>query len=97
MHVQSVEHGGRRRDARLLVIDRSDAAVEERGRRWLAEIVAHRPEHHDRLPRPVEIVDARPRFVDDEQRVHPDVTFGVPLGFLLASDQRVNFGEQAVG
>ena len=54
------------------------------------------PSITDRLPRPVEIVDALARFVDDEQGVHPDVTFGVPLGFLLASDERLELGKQSL-
>ena len=43
--VQPVEQRRRRRDAGLFVIDRPDAAVEERGRRRLAEIVADGAEH----------------------------------------------------
>ena len=47
--VQPIEHGRRRRDARLLVIERSDAAVDERRRRRLAEVVADGAEHHGEL------------------------------------------------
>ena len=44
----------------------------------------------------LEIVDARPRLIDHHQRVHPDIAFGVPLGFLRAVDQRLHFREQAI-
>ena len=76
-------------DAGFLVADRSDAAVEKRRRGRLAEVVAHRAEHDDHL------LGVRPRasmrcarLVDDHERVDPDVPFGVPLGLLLAADQR---------
>ena len=57
--VQPIEQRRRRRDARLLVIERADAAVDERRRRRLAEVVADRAEHHRDLPRVIEIVDPR--------------------------------------
>ena len=87
--VEPIEQPRRRRDARLLVIDRSDPAVDERGRRRLAEIVADRAEHHRDLLRAIEVVDARARLVDDHQRVHPDVALGMPLGLLRAADERL--------
>ena len=59
----------------------------------LAQIVAHRAEHDRDLLRVVEVVDPLPRFVDDEQRVDPDVALGVPLGLLRAADERVELRE----
>ena len=76
------------------MIDRSDAAVEERRRRRLAEVVADRAEHDGELLGPRQIVDARARLIDDLQRVHPDVAFGMPLRFLRAADERVQLGKQ---
>ena len=51
MHVEPIEQRRRRRDACLLVIERSDPAVDVRRRRGLAEIVADRAEHDRHLPR----------------------------------------------
>ena len=92
--VQPIEKRGCGRDALLLVIDRADPAVDERRRRRLAEVVADRAEH-DREPlRTRQVVDARARLVDDLQRVHPDVAFGMPLGLLRAADERVQLGKE---
>ena len=44
----------------------------------------------------VEVVDAGAGLVDDHQRVHPDVALGVPLGLLLAADQGLELGEEAL-
>ena len=84
------------RDPFFFVIHRADAAVEERRRRRLAEIVRHGAEHDDELIGAIEIVDALPRLVDHLQRVHPDVTFGMPFGFLLASDERLQLRKQLI-
>ena len=62
----------------------------------LAEVVAHRAEHDGDLLRIPEIVDAPARLVDDQQRVDPDVSFGVPLRLLRTADERVELGEQAL-
>jgi hypothetical protein len=78
------------------VIDRPDAAVAERRRQGLAEIVAHRPQHDGDLARAIEIVDAPARLVDDEERVDPDVAFGVPFRFLRTADEGVDLGEELV-
>ena len=56
----------------------------------------HGAEHDDELIGAIEIVDALPRLVDHHQRVHPDVAFGMPLGFLLAADERLQLGKQLV-
>ena len=45
VHVQPIEQRERRRDALGLVVRRADAPVDERRRRRLAEVVAHRAEH----------------------------------------------------
>ena len=76
------------------MIDRSDAAVEERRRGRLAEVVADGAEHDGELLRPRQVVDARPRLIDDLQRVHPDVAFRMPLRLLRAADERVQLGKQ---
>ena len=52
MDVEAIEKRQRRRDALFLVIHRSDAAVDKRRRRRLAEIVADGAEHHGDLLRP---------------------------------------------
>src|SRR5262245_2974295 len=93
--VQAIEDGGRWRDACLLMVDRSNPSVDERGGQRLAEIVANRANHDDNLPSPIEIVDSGPRLIDHEQRVNPDITFGMPFGLLFAADEGVNFGEHA--
>ena len=62
--VQPIHQRAGRRDSRLFVIHRSDAAVDDRGRRRLAQIVADRAEHHRDLLRMVEILDPAPRLVD---------------------------------
>mgnify|MGYP003694295745 CR=1 FL=1 len=77
-------NAARRRDALLLVIHRSNAPVDERRRRRLAEVVADRAEHDGELLGPRQIVDARARLIDHLQRVHPDVAFRVPLRLLRA-------------
>ena len=96
MDVEAIEKRGGGRDAFFLVIDRADAAVEERGCRRLSEIVGHRAEHHDELIRAIEIVDALPRLVDHLQRVHPHVAFRMPFRLLLASDERLQLRKQLV-
>ena len=94
--VEAIEKRGRRRDAFFLVIHRADAAVDERRRRRLAEVVRHCAEHDDELIGAIEIVDALPRLVDHLQRVHPDVAFRMPLGLLLAPDERLQFRKQLI-
>ena len=51
-------------------------------------------EHDRNLLRTWKIVDARARLVDDLQRVHPHVAFGVPLGLLRAAGERLQLGKQ---
>ena len=96
MDVEAVEKSGGRRDAFFLVIQRADAAVDQRGRRGLAEVVRHGAEHDDQLIGVVEIVDAPPRLVDHHQRMHPHVAFRMPLGFLLAPDERLQLRKQLI-
>ena len=74
---------------------RSDAAVLERGRRRLADVVEQRAEHHRVLLRHGQIVDALTRAVHHHQRVNPHVAFRVPLGILRTVDQRVQLGPEA--
>ena len=75
---------------------RSNASVDERRRRRLAEIVTDSAEHHGQLLRSAEVVDAAARLVDDEQRVHPDVALRMPLGFLRTADERLQLGKEPV-
>ena len=85
--IQPIEKRGGRRDSLLLVIDRADPPIEEGGRRRLAEVVADRAEHDGDLLRARQVVDALPRLIDDLQRVHPDVSLGMPLGLLRTADE----------
>ena len=62
----------------------------------LPKIVADGAEHQGELPATREVVDTLPGFVDDHQRVHPHVAFGVPVGLLPAPDQRRQLGKQPV-
>src|SRR6185503_15390442 len=75
-------------------IHRSNASIDQRRRRRLANVVADGAEHHRQLLRPVEIVDARARLVDDLERVYPDVALGMPLGLLRTSRERQQLGQQ---
>ena len=86
--VEAIEEGRRWRDALFFVVDRPDAAVDERGRRRLAEIVRDGAEHNRELFGPRQIVDPRASLVDHLQRVHPDVAFRMPLRFLRTADER---------
>ena len=81
--------------AGLLVVVRADPTVEERRGRWLAEVVAHRAEHHGHFRPPGQIVDAAARLVDHHQRVRPDVAFRVPFRLLPAPDERLHLRQQA--
>ena len=56
--------------------------------------MTHRAEHHRELLRPREVVDARPRLIDDLQRVDPDVAFRMLLGFLRTAHERVQLGKE---
>ena len=94
--VQAVEHRRGRGDTGLLVIDRADASVQERRREWLPEIVTDGAEHDCDPARAVQVIDAGARLVDHHQRVHPHVPFGVPLRFLLASDEGFDLRKEAV-
>src|SRR6476659_1141879 len=94
--VETVEHLGCRGHPRLLVVDRSNSSIDESGRRWLAEIMADRSEHHDDLSRAIQIVDPRSRLIDNEQCMDPHVPLGMPLGLLLAADERVDFWKQTL-
>ena len=93
-HVEPIEKGERGRDALLLVIHRADAAVDHRGGRRLAEIVAHRAEHDGDLLRPRQIVDAAARLVDHLQRVHPHVALGMPFRLLRTPGERLQLRKQ---
>ena len=55
MNVQPIEHRCRRRDALLLVVDRTDPAVDKGRRRRLPDVVEQRAEHQRDLVRRVEI------------------------------------------
>ena len=74
--------------------ERSDPAVDDRRRRRLAEVVAHRAEHHRGQPRPIEVAVRVARLVDHHQRVHPDVALGMPLRLLRAADERLHLRQQ---
>ena len=73
-----------RLDARLLVAERADAAVDDRGRGRLAEVVTHRGEHDGRQPRAIEIGISRsvPRRSPSacESRRRPRDAIPVPAG-----------------
>ena len=87
--VQPIEQRCGRLDAGLLVIERADAAVDDRGRRRLAEVVAHRAEHHRDQPRAIEVAVQRARASSITISVcDPDVALGMPLRLLLAADER---------
>ena len=62
--------------------------------RRLAKVVSDRPDEHRNLLRSWQAVDASSRLVDHLERMHPDIPFGVPLRFLRAADERVQFGEE---
>ena len=94
LHVESIEYAGCGRDPCLLVIDRSNPPVDERGRRRLAEVVTERAEHHGNLPGVGQIVDTSASLVHDHQCVNPHVTFGMPVRFLRTSDQRLDLGKE---
>ena len=94
--LKPIEQPFRRLHTRLLMIGRPDAAVDHRGRRGLAQIVAECAEHDRDQSRTIEVVVQRPRLVDDHQRVRPDVAFRMPLGFLLAADEGVQLRQQRV-
>jgi len=95
VNVEPIEDGSGGSHARLLVIDRSDPSVDEsRGRRF-PQIVADGTQHHDDLPRMIEVVDSAAGLVDHHERVDPDISFGVPFRLLLASHQRVDLREHA--
>ena len=96
VNIQTVQERMRRFDAGLLVVARADPPVDERRRGRLAEVVTDGAEHDRDLLRSLEIVDPRPRLIDDQQRVHPHIALGMPLWFLLAADQRFQLGEQLV-
>ena len=89
-HVQAIENPCRRLDALRLVIRRSHPPVDHRRGRRLAEVVAHRAQHHGRQPRAIEIGVPLARLVDHHQRVDPDVAFGMPLGILRAVVERLH-------
>ena len=94
VHVQSIEQADRRRDASLLVIERSDPSVDERRGRRLAKVVADGAEHHREQARSIEVVIRLAGAIDHHQRVNPHVAFGMPFRFLWATDQRMQLGEQ---
>ncbi len=91
--VQTIEQRHRWLHAGLLVIEGPDAAIDHRGRRRLPEVVADGAEHDGDEARAIEIAVQRPRRVDHHQRVRPDVAFGMPLGLLLAPDERQQLRE----
>ena len=94
MHVEAIEKCPGRRDALFLVIHRSNAPIDHRRRRRLAEVVTDGAQHDGDLLRAIEIVDAPPRLIHDLQRVDPHVAFGMPFRFLRASRERLQLGEQ---
>jgi hypothetical protein len=85
--VEPIEEPECRLDAGLLVIGRADAPVDERGRRWLAEVVADGTEHHRNALGAVETQALRHGFVHHHQRMDPHVALGVPFRLLLAADE----------
>src|SRR5262245_1624734 len=91
VNVQPVEQRYRRFDARLLVIQRSDAPLYERSGRRLPKVVAKRAEHDGDQTRAIEITVQLARLVHNHERVSPDVTFRMPLRLLFAPNRRQQF------
>ncbi len=94
--VEAVEERRGRCHAAFFVSRRPDASVFEDRERRFAEIVAQRAEHHGHRAPAIEVVDPLAGLIDHEQRMHPHIAFGVPLRFLLAADERLQFGKQLV-
>ncbi len=78
----------------FFVIERTNASVDEGRCRRLAEIVTDGAEHHDDLLRIGQIVNQQARLIDHEERVDPDVPFGMPLELLWTSHERVELREE---
>ena len=76
------------RDAGRLVARRSPAPVDERGGRRLAQVVADRASITVASRGRSRSALRAARLVDDQQRVGPDVAFGMPLGVLRAVVER---------
>jgi hypothetical protein len=70
--------------------DRSDAAVRERRGQRFAEVVRDGAQHDGGRLGAAQTLEALPRFVDHQQRMNPDVAFGMPLRLLLAADEGVH-------
>ncbi len=65
-------------------------------RRRLAQVVTERAQHHDDFPGAGQVVDGGARFINDHERVHPDVAFRMPQHVLLTADERPQFRQQAI-
>ena len=91
---QALEQRAGRLDSLFRVPGRADAPLRVgAGGERLAEIVAERAEHQGKI---VVASIAKPgRFVDYQQRVHPDIAFGMPLGILGHAGQRFELGKEA--
>ena len=96
LDVQAGEERLRRSHSGLLVVHRPDAAVDEGRREGLAEIVTHGAKHDGQLLRAIEVGNPAAGLVDDEQRVHPDVSLWMPLRFLWTVDERPQLWKQPI-
>ncbi len=94
MDGQAIQQRRGRPDACLFVIERADAAVDDRSGRRLAQVMTDRAEHDRHLLRIREIVDALSCLVDHEQGVDPDVPLGMPRGLLCTADEGLELGKQ---
>ena len=56
--------------------------------------MADRAEHDGQALGTRQVIHACSRLIHHLQRMHPDVAFGVPFGFLHAADERVEFREE---
>ena len=96
VHVESVEQAQRGRHAGLFVIERPDATVDERGRRWFAQVVAHGAKHHgDERGRSRSAFIARALSITISV-CDPDVPFRVPFRLLHAAHERPHLRQDPI-
>src|SRR5207245_7080419 len=96
VQVQSIEKSVRWLDSGFLVLARTKAAVDERGRRRLSEVMTKRRQHHCHLPWIIQAIDQFTRAIDNQAGMNKDIAFGMPFRILRNLDEGLQFGKQLI-
>ena len=96
VNVESVQETNRWFNAGLFMLARTHAFINECSCRRLAKIMRQGGEHNCHLFGMRQVVNQFTRAIDGQQRMHPNVALGMPLGILRHIQQRLKLRKQLI-